>query len=657
MDIVCHKTDTTEWFDDFFCLGSAKVGNPKGNNKWWDIHIKKLDDSWLLHHYNLKSDNDESLVFYLYIMRISIVAFLLTLSVSVAAQDLPLPLDNPSYQLLDRLMIRFGFAETPRPAFNPSLRPIGRGAMVRLLKTYEYRYADQLSPIDRFQLQYAYDDNNEWLALPILEEGQKDHGQKWLIDSMAMRSTLDRRYQTNRKSIFNYFYRTPANLLETNQADFFLRLNPILDLRYGKIQDDTEDYIYNRRGLELRGGVDDRLFFYFQILETQNSLPNYLRSYQERFAALPGAGFVKPYQGFGINEGVDFLNSQGYLSFDITPHVGARLGYGNHFIGKGQRSLLLSDFSNNYPFLQLNWRVWKFHYQNLFAELTAGPFSTTVPGQTLPKKYLASHHLSIDIGERLNVGVFEAVVLSRSQGFELAYLNPVIFYRAVEGSLGSPDNVLIGFDGSYQLPPSLRFYAQFILDEFVFSGLITDNQGWWANKWGVQAGVQYTNAFGLDQLDLQFEHNRARPYLYTHRSGINSHTHFGMPLAHPLGGNFKESIFLARYRPLERLQLQARLYLIEQGEDDLVNDLAFGEDINRPNEDRVSEYGNEIGQGINYNTTLISLEAEYMLRHNLFLEGVFLQRSKQSVDAARSAETTYLNLGLRLNVARRRDYF
>ncbi|NJO86645.1 MAG: hypothetical protein HC821_00745 [Lewinella sp.] len=356
-----------------------------------------------------------------------IFLFLFLASSGLGAQGLALPLGNPSYELLDRLSLRFGYAEVPRPAFHPGLRPVERGPLLRLLRSYELTHGDQLSAIDRFWLQYTYDDNNEWLALPPLTAEHKDEAANWLTDSLAIRATRQEHYRRSQRSLLNIFYHSPANFLEVNEANFYLRLNPILDLRFGKMRNDAQDYYYNRRGVEMRGGVDERIFFYFQILETQNSLPNYLADFRRRFEALPGAGFVKNFNGQGITNGVDFLNSQGYVSFDATPHVGLTLGYGNHFIGSGERSLLLSDFSNNYPFLQLNWRVWKFHYQNLYAQLSDGPLRTGTPGQPSPQKYFAAHHLSINLGKRLNLGLFEAVVLNRHNGFELAYLNPVIF--------------------------------------------------------------------------------------------------------------------------------------------------------------------------------------------------------------------------------------
>jgi hypothetical protein len=103
--------------------------------------------------------------------------------------------------------------------------------------------------------------------------------------------------------------------------------------------------IFNRRGLKLRAGIDDRIFLNFEILETQAGLPNFVRQFRSRFQSVPGAGFIKGYElgVANVARGTDYLNGQGYLSADITKHVGARMGYGRHFIGDGERSLLLSD--------------------------------------------------------------------------------------------------------------------------------------------------------------------------------------------------------------------------------------------------------------------------------------------------------------------------
>ncbi|PHL00272.1 hypothetical protein CGL56_04335 [Neolewinella marina] len=573
------------------------------------------------------------------------------------AQGAPLPVNEEGYELVRRLATRYGYQGFTTPAADLELRPNSRGDLVRLVKTWDVLYGEDMSRVDRYRVQRFYDDNNEWLSLPPLTDtDDADRAPFWIGEDFSVASEASDAYRRAKRPLLGTFYETPAFLYQHNREDFYLRVNPILDLKYGKLQDDEQDYVLNKRGVRLRAGVDDRFFLHLEILENQYGAPNFLRQFYRQNRALPGAGLIKDnftLDFAGIRRGYDFLNGAGYLSADLSRHVGFRLGYGQHFIGSGERSLLLSDFSNNYPFLEINWRIWKFHYRNLFAQLTSGPAFDN-RGQPLPTKYLAAHHLSINVGQRLSLGLFEAVVLNRNNGFELAYLNPVILYRTVEGSVGSPDNVLIGLTADYQLPFRTQLYGQFVLDEFVFSELFIEKRGWWANKWAYQIGLRHVDAFGVDQLDLVAERNLARPYVYSHK-GLSSYTHLTMPLAHPLGANFRENLVGVDYRPLPRLQLNGRLYLIEQGEGD--GDLVVGENLNQSSNLRSSTYGNEIGQGIQYTNTILHLRAGYELRPNLWLEAEYFSRSKDSDAPGRDLETTLLNAGVRWNVAPRREVF
>ena len=138
--------------------------------------------------------------------------------------------------------------------------------------------------------------------------------------------------------------------------------------------------------------------------------------------------------------------------------MGIQFGHGQNFIGNGMRSLLLSDFSTNYFYLKLNTHVWKFNYQNIFAELVAGARNRS-RDNLLPKKYTATHHLSYNITKNLNVGIFETVVFSRNNQFEFQYLNPIILYRSIEQQIGSPDNVLLGIDGRWDFLNQFSLYG------------------------------------------------------------------------------------------------------------------------------------------------------------------------------------------------------
>ena len=87
-----------------------------------------------------------------------------------------------------------------------------------------------------------------------------------------------------------------------------------------------------------------------------------------------------------------------------------QFGYDNNFIGDGIRSMILSDFECKLYVLKLNTNVWKFNYQNIFAELTKS-YNQKVPNRLLTKN-MALHHLSINLTKNVNIGIFESVVLN-----------------------------------------------------------------------------------------------------------------------------------------------------------------------------------------------------------------------------------------------------
>jgi hypothetical protein len=577
----------------------------------------------------------------------------LVLNVSnIWAQGSNLPLGNPAYPILDRLEVLTGI---PTP-YHSSLKYYTRGAATRYALTLDTATNITLSEQDRQDLQYIFRDNNEWLVTSkfytrLASQREKIEGPDSL--TQVETSQLSEYYTHSERPILKIFYRTPANLLEVNDKYFHLRLNPVLNVNAARERSSDNTLFTNQRGVELRAGVDDRVYFYFSILETQSRFPNYVNQRIRRDLAVPGNGFYKEYESgiFSGGEAYDYLNGQGYVGFNLTRHIGTQFGYGRNFVGNGYRSLLLSDFSDNYLYLKLNWNVWKFQYQNLFAELNVYSDRLTPQGFVVPKKYLAAHHLSFNITKNFNIGLFESVVFSRNNNFELRYLNPIILYRTVEQGLNSPDNVLIGIDAKLNLFRRLQLYGQIMLDEFKFSELTAGN-GWWANKYGIQGGLKYFNALGINHFDLQAELNLARPYTYTHTDSTASYTHYNQPLAHPLGANFNEIVLLARYQPIFKLTVEARLISATVGED--APEMNYGNNILLPNKTRIREYGNELGQGIGAQINIFGLDVNYQLFHNIFLDLNLFYRRKDSEDDALDLTTRYIGGGIRMNINRQR---
>ena len=564
----------------------------------------------------------------------------------VFAQGIGYPLSNEAvYHSLDRFEILHGNPNY----FYSAQKTYTRGDVTRYAQYLDTTADIHLSKLDKNDIRYIYDDNNDWLVQsvePTTLVGKKEP----LVGELAYPQ-----YRQNRKPLLKYFYKTPANLWELDAKNFKLRINPIINAQMAKDKYDDELIFTNLRGIELRGSVDNRVHFYTNILEQQTRFPNYGTDWIQKHNAVPGAGLYKTYQSlvFNIKNGYDFLNAQGLVSFNATPHIGVQFGHGNNFVGDGMRSLFLSDFSNNYFFLKLNTKVWKFQYQNIFAELAA---SNRLTGDNLlPKKFLASHHLTYNITPNLNVGIFESVVLSRKQQFEVQYLNPIIFYRSVEHALGSPDNVLIGANGKWNIAKKCQIYGQILLDEFILKELFVDNKGSWTNKYGVQMGIKYPNALGIDHLDLQLEYNKMRPFTYSHYDSTNNYSHALQPLAHPLGSNFKEIMFHARYQPLSKIVLEGRMMSATQGESSATQN--WGDIVTVPYTTRTGDYGYFTGEGVQAKVLLLSFDASYQFYHNMFLDLHFFARKKDSQDPTRNQRTLFFGTGFRMNINNQRLLF
>lgn len=542
---------------------------------------------------------------------------------SLVAQSSGVPLGSPAYHIAERIDV---LRHTDSP-IHYELKFFARQDLAEIAISADS--SSRLSRLDRQDLRYLLNDNNEWAPQ----------------DSLSVPS--------RRKGLFRAFYQTPANFFEVNSRDFKLRANPMLNLGLGRQNDDAELVFINQRGLEVRGEVDKKVFFYTNLIETQARFPNYVNDWIERYKAVPGAGLVKSYRPRNANltDAYDFNVATAYLGFKMTKHISFQLGHGRHFIGDGYRSLLLSDIGGFAFYLKLNTRVWRFHYQNLFLELspTTNLFETAFGSLRLPRKYAAMHYLSYRITPRLSIGLFETVMFNGSRQFELQYLNPVILYRTVEGLVGSPDNVLIGFNANWNPVRGVKLYGQFLLDEFLFSQLVKPEQsGWWGNKYGAQLGLKYFNALSVDHLDLQFEWNRVRPYTYSHFDSLNAYTHYRQPLAHPLWSGFNEFLVLARYQPIHRLTMQARFIRMLNG-DDIANQ-NWGNNPLLSNSWRVQDFGNDIAQGIRADTDLLGIDVSWMLFHNIFVDFRYLYRNKNSADDRYDRRTSLIGGGIRMNL-------
>ncbi|HMP87094.1 MAG TPA: capsule assembly Wzi family protein [Lacibacter sp.] len=485
---------------------------------------------------------------------------------------------------------------------------------------YSRDTALRLSTTDTYNLNSLYLNNQEWV------QG-------------------DRSVFASKKPLLRNFYTTPAHLLAHYVEDFFIAVDPLLQYRQSAELNNTGQNIFlNQRGLAVRGAIGGKVGFAASAMDVQERGPLFFQDWVDSLQAVPGGNFYKVFK----KTGVDYIDARGSFTFRAAKYINFHAGYDRNFIGNGYRSLLLSDFAGNNLFVKINTRLWKFNYQNLFMELHAGAANNNT-NNLVPRKYLTMHHLGMNLTPWLNVGLFEAVVFGRKDRFEFGYMNPIIFFRSIEGNLGSRDNALVGTDFKANFLQSFQVYGQLLLDELNISKLRQD-RSWWGNKTGLQLGMKYIDVANISNLDAQVEWNRVRPFTYGHFDSVSNYSHYNQPLAHPLGANFNEWLVVLRYQPTGRLNLSARLIYWKQGQDSSSTGRNSGSNIFRLSGDgRNSEFGYNLLNGQLATGVNAAALASYEIKNNIFIDGhVLLRRFLKG--AAPAQTTTLISLGVRMNL-------
>jgi hypothetical protein len=319
---------------------------------------------------------------------------------------------------------------------------------------------------------------------------------------------------------------------------FTLHINPLMHLSKG-MELNEQNFYNNVRGIQGYGYIGKKIYYHTAYYESQSTFPQYITSFVSDTGVVPGQGRVK---GLIRKKSFDYGWAESVILYKPNQYIDLSFGQNKNHIGFGYRSMLLSDNTLPYLNLRINVHFGRVHYSVIYASLNNFQ-KGAVLSQGYEKKYFAAHYLNFYPHKNLEIGLFETVVWPNAdssgyRGFELNYLNPIIFYHATQNYLGSPDNSLIGLNFRFKMLPTLHTYGQFILDDFDIGR--SHQKGFYRNKTAIQFGIKWLKAFGLKGLILRTEMNQAQPYTYAHKIPSQSYTAMQQPLAHPLGANFRE---------------------------------------------------------------------------------------------------------------------
>jgi hypothetical protein len=374
----------------------------------------------------------------------------------------------------------------------------------------------------------------------------------FLIDSTLMpeyNALMERGVDSSRKGwisrkIFN------EHLFDVQNKEFTFYGDYLTDIQAGRDITNKINTYLNTRGYQFGGTIGPKFFFYTSGFENDARFPLYFKNIVNQYGVIPGQANDRDY--IGIPPGTsDWSYVTSIFSYTPVKQLNITLGEDKTFIGDGYRSLLLSDFAQNYPLLRLTANLGKVQYMIMWAYLEDKDAIRFDSFGNYRRKWGAFHYLDWNITNRISLGFFNALIASEADnngnlhGFDLNYIDPLIYTNALNPTPSQPDNVFMGFTGKYKVFDKTAIYAQLLLDRFsagtFFSGGGNNNTN------GVQLGIRGAGLFKITNFNYLFEFNTVKPYTYSSAQPITSYTDYEEPLGDPLGANFREVIGLLSY--------------------------------------------------------------------------------------------------------------
>jgi hypothetical protein len=445
------------------------------------------------------------------------------------------------------------------------------------------------------------------------------------------------------------------NFLIFKGDDFWCAVDPIVDLEMGHdFQIDSMHYkLWNTRGIRVQAKFLDKVSFVTTFYETQATLPDYQKSffqnhgefvlngalttYKQVNAVVPGYARTKNFK----TNGYDFAFAEGYLTISPNRNFNVQFGNGNHFIGNGYRSLLLSDNSTNYPFLKLetnllNGRIQYHVMYNVMTNLYRLKYFET-PEATYERKLGAFHFLEFAVTQKFNVGIFEGAVWRHTDSLgthkpDPLFANPLILSNSlIKGESDPVYNSILGLNASYSFFKTI-LYGQAVIDHGKISAY--------------QAGIKSYDVL-IPKLDLQFEYNHADQNTYLTENKRYNYSHANLSLAHPLTGAFDELVFRINYQ-YKRWFVQNHTTYSARYENDTLN---FGGNILEPVSDIALQFYDR--KKVFYNQFEIGYR--FNKRYNFQTYVGYLYRNDNA--QLSSSVTQYIYFGFRTRLRNKRfDY-
>jgi hypothetical protein len=472
----------------------------------------------------------------------------------------------------------------------------------------------------------------------------------FISDSSAIRHPFDSLMQNNidnsNKSWLNHVLFS-GHVAEVKNKEYTFYMDYLTDFGFGREFNDSRSTNINTRGYQIGGTIGTKFFFYTSGYENQGKFANYIEDYINRTGMVPSQSYDRTSNGNRqLKNASDWSYVTAMIGFAPTNKISIALGQDKTFIGDGYRSVLLSDYASTYPLLRFSIDLGK-HVQYMaqwaYMDNQLAPrFDVNPSGSNYRRTWAAFHYIDWNINNRASIGFFNALIAAEADdqgnrhGFDLNYINPVLFLRSLGPSGGIPDHTLAGFNGKYKVLDKTTVYGQVMFDQSASSNTGPRN--------AFQLGFRGADLFKVNSLNYLVEFNTASPYTYSNQYPIVNYAQLNEPLAHPFGANFREVLGIVNYS-VGKFDLQGQLNYAKYGLN--TASVNYGKDITLADNSLLPASNNGTGQGISTTLKYAEGTVAYMLnpKYNLRVEvGAVL---RQETNALTDTKTAWLTLGLK----------
>ncbi len=421
---------------------------------------------------------------FFYLIILIVINFIL-FTIPTLSQVENVPIINPIYDFLLR-------AETKGylPNFSLSQLPLQRSKITEALKLIRKKEKEltsfELNTLKRFEKEFE---------ITSIESAVVFYS---MSDTTQVLST--KMFSDVEKSI--YRYRSDDKTKKTN-----VTLDPLAGLDYIYNFTDGKNVLIGTLGSRLFGTLSNNFGYYLQITNAVTFLGS-------DSVALYDPKYFNNNKFRKLNSDADM--SESHIAF-IYDWFYASIGRETRLEGSGlKQSIFINNLSPAFDALTLGAKFTNFEYKFSHNSLINFPTSSDMGYTTvIPPKYVAMHTFSLrpKWGE---INFFESVIYSRD--LDLAYLNPLSFFKTLEHSQHDRDNSGMGLSTTIRPLNNFQIKASWFLDDIIIKKIGT---GYWSNKTALNIAAIYSSKYNLD---FGLEYSRIEPYTYSHFNAQNSNT-------------------------------------------------------------------------------------------------------------------------------------